>query len=112
MTAANDGVTKNKAGEVDKSELIGGAIEGMLGTLDDDYAEYLDKEEAEEFDYELSRKFRGIGVRILNADNSIIEVFEGTPAEAAGIQVGDIIVKVNDRDDIIWNLKRVYAWWK
>ena len=93
-----DGVTKNKAGEVDKSELIGGAIEGMLGTLDDDYAEYLDKEEAEEFDYELSRKFRGIGVRILNADNSIIEVFEGTPAEAAGIQVGDIIVKVNDRE--------------
>ena len=93
-----DGVTKNNVGEVDKGELIGGAIEGMLDTLDDDYAEYLNKDEAEEFDYELSRKFRGIGVRILNADNSIIEVFEGSPAEAAGIQVGDIIVKVNDRD--------------
>ena len=95
-----ESVTEDTIHEVDKGELIGGAIEGMLNTIQDEdgYAVYLDKENAEEFDYELNRKFRGIGVRILNADNSIIEVFEESPAEAAGIQVGDIIVKVNDRE--------------
>ena len=82
--------------EVDDDVLINGAIHGMVEALDDPYSMYFDEEEWAEFQKEQSGEYSGIGVQV-SFDEEIIgvtvnRVFEGTPAETAGIQIGDVLI--------------------
>ncbi|MEX1308158.1 MAG: S41 family peptidase [Eubacteriales bacterium] len=82
--------------EVDDDVLIDGAIHGMVNALDDPYSMYFDKEEWAEFQKEQSGEYSGIGVQVSFDEDiggvTVNRIFEGTPAEAAGIQIGDVLV--------------------
>ena len=73
------------------------AIEGLVAGLGDPYAAVFTPSEVEEFEEETTGNYAGIGVQIseLNESITITAVFRGTPAEGAGIQVGDVIVGVD-----------------
>lgn len=77
-------------------QLVNGAIEGMLMTLEDPYTEYLTPESLRDFSNSLSGEYVGIGVRMLAVDGyaKVVEVFENSPAAQAGIQAGDLIIAV------------------
>lgn len=78
-------------------KLVQGAIEGMLGTLDDEYARYFPPHAMESFQSSISGEFVGIGVFLEETPKgaTILSVISGTPAERAELQSGWRIVSVN-----------------
>ena len=76
------------------------AINSMLASLDDPYSKFLSQEEYAEQTTNIDAKIVGIGVNIMSLAGKIIivSVVEGTPAYAAGIKAGDIILKVEKTD--------------
>lgn len=74
------------------------AIDGLIQGLDDPYATVLTPDEVRAFQEESTGNYAGIGVQIteLNEAVTITAVFRNTPADRAGLQVGDRIVGVNE----------------
>lgn len=84
----------------DDEVLLRGAIEGMLGTLDDPYAVYFDPEAFRQFSQQLDGTFSGVGLMLEDTPDGpvVVSVLPGTPAEGAGIETGERIVAVDGRD--------------
>ena len=76
------------------------AIATMLESLNDPYSNFMNKEEFAEQNIDIDSKVTGIGVNIASIDGKIciLGVVDGSPAQAAQIKVGDIILKVNGID--------------
>lgn len=79
---------------VDDEQLIEGAIEGMLATLDDPHTRYLSPEDQALTRENMAGEIQGIGAEVSEEEGSIVIVspIEGSPAEAAGLQPGDILL--------------------
>jgi carboxyl-terminal processing protease len=72
------------------------ALKGMLSGLDP-HSDYLDEQEYQQMQSDLHGRFGGIGIEITlqNGVPSVISPIDGTPAAEAGIQPGDLIVKID-----------------
>ena len=83
--------------EVKEEQLVEGAIQGMLTTLDDPYSVYMDQETAKQFNDMLDSSFEGIGAEVSMVDGKTIIVapFKDSPAEKAGIKPNDQILSVD-----------------
>jgi carboxyl-terminal processing protease len=83
--------------EVDKDELVEGAIHGMVGTLKDQYSSYMDKEAARQFEQSLDSSFQGIGAEVHVTDGKlmIVSPIKDSPAEKAGLRPNDQILTVD-----------------
>ena len=83
------------------------AIAGLIKELDDPYATVLTPDEVAAFEEESTGNYAGIGVQIteLNEQVTITAVFRGTPAERAGLLVGDRIVGVDEETDRDWTVE-------
>lgn len=95
----NEFVKNNYLNELDEKLLIDYALKGYVGGLNDKYAKYYTAQEWEKFENGNKGVLNGIGVKIESNSSGyikIISVFANSPAEYSGIQVGDIIVKIND----------------
>ncbi len=83
-------------------ELVDGAIRGMVDALDDQHSGYVSPEFYAFVDGDLSGAIDGIGVVIEAIEDTgeieVSNVLQNTPAEQAGIRVGDIFLTVNDED--------------
>ncbi len=88
--------------DVDKEELINNAINGMMNYLGDQYSVYMDSKEAASLAEDLAGEYVGIGIGILydsiNNTITINKVYKDTPAESAGLKVGDIIQKIDGEE--------------
>lgn len=82
--------------EIDANAAIEGAISGMLLSLDP-HSSYLTAEDFEELQEETRGNFSGVGIEITIQKGllTIISPIEGTPADKAGLQANDLIVKIN-----------------
>ncbi|WP_404429293.1 S41 family peptidase [Sutcliffiella horikoshii] len=97
---AYDLISSRYVEETDAEKLIQGAIQGMVDTLEDPYSVYMDKDTAEQFTQSLESSFEGIGAEVgmQNGKVTIVSPFRGSPAEKAGLQPNDQILKVDDED--------------
>ena len=89
-------VRGNYVEPIDESELIRGAVRGMLEELDP-HSSFLDVEAYEEMQVDTKGEFHGLGIEISKQKDGFIEVIspiEGTPADRAGIMARDLIVKI------------------
>lgn len=88
--------------EVDESELEAGVYKGLLSGLNDPYSVYYTPDEYTALLEDTSGKYYGVGALVSqNADTGIItaiRVFEGAPADKAGMKNGDVIYKVEDQE--------------
>ena len=86
------------ADKLDNQNLVYGAISGMFGATGDPYSVFMPPTEAKSFAQEVSGEFGGIGAELGIRQNQLIIIapLKGTPAERAGIQAGDKIVKIYD----------------
>lgn len=94
-------IVDNYYGELNKNELIDGAVEGMLSSIGDTYTSYSNTDEANSFDETINGSYEGIGCTIATYNDGkivVIEVFDNSPSEKAGLQVGDIITGVDGED--------------
>jgi len=90
-------VKSNYVEDVPDKKLIEGAINGMLRTLDP-HSSYLSKDMLKEMQVETEGKFGGLGIEV-TTENGFIKVvspIEGTPAAKAGLEAGDLIVRIDD----------------
>ncbi|WP_318249282.1 S41 family peptidase [Lederbergia galactosidilytica] len=97
---AYDELDKNYFEEVNSEELINGAIDGMVNALGDPYSDYMTKEENDKFEESITSSFEGIGAEIQERDGNIVVVspIKDSPAEKAGIQPNDKIIKVDEKN--------------
>jgi carboxyl-terminal processing protease len=93
---ALDIVEKQYVDKKTTKDLVYGAIQGAVGSLDP-HSSFMTPEEFKELQVETKGKFSGIGIEITlrNRILTVVSPIEGTPAFRAGIRAGDQIVKVN-----------------
>ena len=83
--------------DIDKGKMLDSAIEAMVDYLGEDYSTYLDKDETESLEKELSGTYWGIGISVIN-NNRIYKIYPDTPASKVDLKEDDLIIKVNDKD--------------
>ncbi len=83
--------------DVADSTLLENAIRGMLSGLDP-HSAYLDQEEFKELQVGTSGEFGGLGIEVGMEDGfvKVIAPIDDTPAQRAGIQAGDLIIRLDD----------------
>jgi len=83
--------------DIDDEKVVFGAINGMFEALDDPYSDFMNKEEADQFNADLSSSFQGIGAEIQERNGNIVVVspIKNSPAEKAGLLPEDVILLVD-----------------
>ena len=90
-------INKQYVDEIDQSESMDSAINGLLQSLDP-YSAYMSPEIFNEMQTETSGEFGGLGIEV-SMEAGVVKVIspiDDTPASRAGIKAGDYIVKIND----------------
>lgn len=86
--------------DMNREDMIEGAIKGYVAGVGDKYTQYLTKEDMDSFLESTTGSYVGIGVTMINNTSNntimIVGVVKGSVAEEAGLQPGDVIAKVND----------------
>lgn len=84
--------------DVDDSVLIENAIRGMLSGLDP-HSAYLDPDDFKDMQVSTSGKFGGLGIEVQMADGfvRVVAPIDDTPASRAGMQPGDLIIRIDDK---------------
>ncbi|MEH6739948.1 MAG: S41 family peptidase [Sulfitobacter sp.] len=82
--------------EVDSSELIEAAIDGMLTSLDP-HSSYLSPKDALKMREQTRGEFGGLGIEVTQEEGfvKVVSPIDGTPADEAGIEAGDFITHVD-----------------
>jgi carboxyl-terminal processing protease len=85
--------------DVDKEEIARKSLTAAVEALDDPFSRYIDPKTRAEFDASTSGRFEGVGMNVQEVPKGlrILEVFDGGPADEAGLEAGDLIVAVNGR---------------
>jgi carboxyl-terminal processing protease len=104
LASAVDAISRMHKEPFTDSTLWEAAIGGLIGALNDPYAELFTAREAEEWEEDTTGNYSGIGLQItlLNDEITVTAVFRGFPAGEHGISVGDVIVGVNENDATEW----------
>ena len=90
-------INKEYVDEINQSESMDSAINGLLQSLDP-YSAYMSPEIFNEMQTETSGEFGGLGIEV-SMESGVVKVIspiDDTPASRAGIKSGDYIVKIND----------------
>ena len=90
-------INKEYVDEINQSESMDSAINGLLQSLDP-YSAYMSPEVFNEMQTETSGKFGGLGIEV-SMEAGVVKVIspiDDTPAFKAGIKAGDYIVKIDD----------------
>jgi len=79
-------------------EKVWGAIQGLAGSLGDPYTFFMPPKEAKIFQDDVKGNFGGVGMQVGMRDGliTVIAPLKGSPAEKAGIEKGDILLKIDD----------------
>lgn len=85
--------------EINPNQLIKTSIDNMLRSLDP-YTVYYAEDDIEDYMTMTTGKYNGIGAMVNSADgkHTVMMVYEDTPAQKAGLQLGDEITKINGID--------------
>ncbi len=91
-----DKINKEYVEEIDQSDAMDAAINGVLQSLDP-YSAYMSPETFKEMETETSGKFGGLGIEV-GMEFGVVKIItpmDDSPAEREGIKAGDYIVKIN-----------------
>jgi carboxyl-terminal processing protease len=106
-----DSITKSYVGQVDRQKLVQGAIDGMIGALDDPYSAYMSPDELQKARESIGGEFSGVGAEVSTRPTDsgtascdtlgpacrlvVVAPIDGSPAKRAGIRAGDVIAAVD-----------------
>ncbi|MBD3250279.1 MAG: PDZ domain-containing protein [Candidatus Pacebacteria bacterium] len=85
--------------EMSATEMVNGAISGMTSAIGDPYTIYLPPDDNKRSGENLSGSFYGIGIELGYIDDTlaVVSPLDGTPADKAGLQAGDLILHIKDK---------------
>lgn len=83
---------------IEPGKMVKTGIDAMLATLDP-YTNYITESDIEDFEFQTTGKFGGIGALIQKHDNKMVvtDIYENSPAQKAGLKVGDEVISVNNQ---------------
>ena len=89
-------IEENYVEPIDEQKVIGGAIRGMLITLDP-HTIYMSPEVFKELRVDTSGRFDGVGIEVTIRDGmlTVVAPIKDSPADRAGVEPGDKIIKIN-----------------
>ena len=91
-------INENYIGSVDDDTRFNAAASAMVRSIDDKWSYYMSPEEYAAYKLTSSNEYAGIGISVKQNDSGDFEIFSvdsGTPAEAAGLTAGQLIVSVD-----------------
>ena len=91
-------INENYIGSVDDDALFDAAASAMVRSINDKWSYYMSPEEYAAYKLSSANEYAGIGISVKQNDSGEFEIFavgSGTPAEAAGLTVGQLIVSVD-----------------
>ncbi|GAA3974411.1 S41 family peptidase [Allohahella marinimesophila] len=93
-----DRIKKTYVEEVDDATLLNSAIRGMLSGLDP-HSAYLEPSAFESLQESTTGEFGGLGIEVGMEDGfiKVITPIDDTPAQKAGVEAGDLIIKLDDK---------------
>ena len=93
-------IIDNYYGDINKDDLMDGAISGMMESVGDTYTTYSNSTSTDEFNEVVNGVYEGIGATIQQSDKGIIVIgmYENSPSAKAGLKIGDKILKVDEID--------------
>ena len=99
VNEAIDTVNDTYYRKIPKKDLANKAIAGVVESLDDRFSNYFDPKSYAKFQLQQSGEFAGIGVQVTRTGDGlrIVEVYDGSPAKEAKLEVGDVVVAVDGR---------------
>ena len=92
-----DKINKEYVDEINQSEAMDAAINGVLQSLDP-YSAYMSPESFQNMQTETSGEFGGLGIEV-GMEHGVVKVIspiDNSPASSVGVKAGDYIVKIND----------------
>ena len=83
--------------DVSETNIVNGAVKGMLDATGDPYSTYMDDQDYDNFNISLNGSYEGLGIEITkDGDNLVVVgIFADSPASESGLQLGDIIVAID-----------------
>ena len=106
-----ESITKRYVGKIDRQKLVQGAIDGMIGALDDPYSSYMSPEELQKAREDVAGEFSGIGAEVTARSTDagaatcatigptcrmvVVSPIDGSPAQHAGVLAGDVLTAVD-----------------
>jgi carboxyl-terminal processing protease len=102
-------IDRNYLEPVDRQDLFEGAVEGMIGRLDDNSA-FIDRDHSQQFREMLQQEFVGIGIEpAIDAQRKVLMVrspLPGSPAFRAGLRGGDRVLQIDGQSTAGLDLNR------
>lgn len=95
----DDLVNEHYIGAIDSESLANAIAKGYIVGLGDAHAAYYSKEEYRAYQAQITGQYEGIGATVVWIDNvglEVTHVSKGSPAETAGVQIGDIVTMVDN----------------
>ena len=92
-----DKINKEYVEDINQSEVMDAAINGVLQSLDP-YSAYMSPESFQNMQTETSGEFGGLGIEV-SMEAGVVKVIspiDGSPADEVGVKAGDYIVKINE----------------
>jgi carboxyl-terminal processing protease len=98
FTRVYDHVRSGYVDEISDATLLEYAIKGMIAELDP-HSAYLDKEAFADLQASTSGEFGGVGLEVSINDGyvKVVTPIDGSPSAMAGIQAGDVVVRIDDK---------------
>ena len=102
MELLNSLIDRYYIGDVDETDLSEGVYKGYIEGLGDSYSVYYDEEETKQMSESLSGEFGGVGA-LMSQDRetgviTVLQVYDGSPAQEAGMRDGDTLYKVEGEE--------------
>jgi carboxyl-terminal processing protease len=99
ITAALDRIDAEYVREVPRDRLVDGAIRGAVRSLGDEFSAYFSPREYGAYQDAAHSRFSGVGLAVQEdrAGLRVTRVYDGSPADDAGLRVGDVIVAADGR---------------
>ncbi|MDP3995387.1 MAG: S41 family peptidase [bacterium] len=96
---------------VSETKLFYGALQGLVGALDDPYSVFLEPKVSEEFSESLNGRFEGIGAEIAIKHEmlTVVAPLPGSPAEASGLRAKDVILEIDGESTEDMNLNHAVS---
>ena len=108
LDEANRLLIEHYQAPLNESALTDAALQGMVGTLDE-HSQVLSERAYAQLRASARGEFAGVGMQVgLRHERfSVQRILPNSPAASADIKVGDVIVKIDDRDVVGWRLSRL-----